>query len=128
MDPLLEAPIRARCEQLGVDPAVVLAALEVGQFGGGMIVCEQLVTREDIEVTRSWADRLCSWPWRPWQKVETVVLEKPLVGAIELWSGCCIAHPAYLATLDDKPWAQLYKEAEYADERHETGGDPETEG
>lgn len=60
-------------------------------------VVESFEMVETATYERSWRVRLCTWPWRPWQRYRTVT--RPSKRIVHLPSGTLLMHPATHAAL-----------------------------
>lgn len=87
-------------------------------FINGVKFYESTHCVEDQEITRSWKERLFSWPWRPWRKTKTIQVpaiysvENPSQGLFAVGPPrFFVAHPSKVAELraalggDDKTQA-----------------------
>lgn len=63
--------------------------------GVGIIASKMLTKVVVEEVTRTWSERLFSWPWRPLKKVKQVQREEPS-DQVFYANGKYYAHPALI--------------------------------
>lgn len=54
---------------------------------------------EPQTVTRSWRERLWSWPWRPLQRTRIEIPQVPFRGGYKLANGTLVMHPETVAAL-----------------------------
>lgn len=57
---------------------------------------------EPQQVRRTWRQRLCTRPWRPWKATCTVIPQVPYRGAMQLNHRTLVMHPQTLRTLRDQ--------------------------
>lgn len=64
-------------------------------FAGVRIIESPCLTEagEPQAVRRSWRERLCSRPWRPWKATKTVVPQVPSRTVYRLAGGRLLMHP-----------------------------------
>ncbi len=68
----------------------------------GMRVIESLYLEQDgepVTVRRSWKERLFSRPWKPFQRMRTVIPRVPYRGVVKLNANTLVMHPAMVAEL-----------------------------
>ena len=55
---------------------------------------EHLVEAHYVDRVRSWRERLLSWPWRPWLRLEQVRSFRPSSRAVMIDERTIVLHPA----------------------------------
>jgi hypothetical protein len=69
-------------------------------FHGMQVQTSVYLTRpETREVPRSWRERLCAWPWRPWRATKIVTVQVPSDDVFVIGNGTVVMHPATLEML-----------------------------
>lgn len=54
---------------------------------------------EPVTVRRSWRERWCGYPWRPWCATRTIIPQVPSKRAVYLNRNTIVVHPAMLDQL-----------------------------
>ena len=70
---------------------------------------EHMVEAHYVDRVRSWRERLLSWPWRPWLRLEQVRSVRPSSRAVMIDERTVVMHPATYETL--KAVARLQRDA-----------------
>lgn len=72
---------------------------EAMNFSGIEILTSPYLTEpESRVVARTWRERLGSWPWRPWVREKTIVVQVPSK-QVYMLNGKAVMHPEQLRTL-----------------------------
>lgn len=78
-------------------------------YGYRVVLSDQMTVTKTITVTRSWKDRLLSWPWRPWVRTKQETITSP-ADPLVLDGSRILMHP--------KTWEMLRK---WSDEGRHAG-------
>ncbi len=71
-------------------------------FSGMPIITSPYLTEdEEREVSRTWPERLWSWPWRPWVATKRITVQVPSTQVFVI-DGKYVMHPAALTALMEK--------------------------
>jgi len=71
-----------------------------GLDGYSIVESPHCTKSEERTITRSWRERLFSWPWRPWQTMKTVTVQVA-DEYIYVTDGMIMCHPVIAQQLRD---------------------------
>lgn len=72
-----------------------------GSYGGIRLIPSYLLTETATKkITRTWLERLWSWPWRPMQATKTETYQIPCMKPIIYDNRTWFAHPAYIKRIE----------------------------